>query len=194
IAMGAMTAGELRGTVLTPDQRGPSYIGKVGVDRQVNKDLRVRVTGSMYHTARSMSDTLYSGDRAGSRYYYVMENTQATESGQKDSGLINPGFKNQVTAFQMNPFVKFRGLELFGVVERAEGKTTVETTERTWRQYALDTVYRIMPDEKVFVGVRYNKASGALVGIAGDVGADRWQVGAGWFVTPHVLAKMEYVN
>ena len=31
IAMGAMTAGELRGTVQTPGQRGPVFIGKLGV-------------------------------------------------------------------------------------------------------------------------------------------------------------------
>ena len=194
IAMASITGGELRGTVLTPGQRGPSYIGKLGVDREVNKDLRVRLTGSMYRTTRAMSDTLYSGDRAGSRFYYVLENTQATESAQKDSGLINPGFKNQVTAFQMNPFVKFRGLELFGVVERAEGKASTEAATRTWNQYALDTVYRFLPDEKMFVGVRYNRAEGPLTGIANNVGANRWEVGGGWFVTPNVLAKAEYVN
>jgi hypothetical protein len=194
IAMASVTGGELRGTVLTPDQRGPSYIGKLGVDRQVNKDLRVRLTGSMYRTARSMSDTLYSGDRAGSRFYYVLENTLATESAQKDSGLLNPGFKNQVTAFQMNPFVKFRGLELFGVIEQAEGKAATETAARMWNQYALDTVYRFLPEEKMFVGVRYNRAAGPLAGIADNVGANRWEAGGGWFVTPNVLAKAEYVN
>ena len=194
IAMGAMTAGELRGTVLTPGQRGPSFIGKLGIDRQVNKDLRVRLTGSMYRTTKAMSDTLYSGDRAGSRYYYVMENTQATESAQKDSGLLNPGFSNRVTAMQMNPFVKFRGVELFGVIERAEGRAVTEATNRTWNQYALDTIYRFMPDEKLFVGARYNKALGELPGITGDVGADRWQFGGGWFITPNILAKTEYVK
>ena len=126
IAMGAVTGGEIRGTVLTPGQRGPTLIGKLGVDRQVKKDLRVRLTGSMYKADKAMSSTLYGGDRAGSRYYYVLENTVATETAQKDSGLINPGFKNKVTAFQMNPFVKFRGLELFGVLERAEGKASAE--------------------------------------------------------------------
>jgi hypothetical protein len=194
IAMGAVTAGELRGTVTTPGQRGPSLIGKLGVDRQINKDLRVRLTGSMYKTDKSMSDTLYSGDRAGSRYYFVLENTAATESAQKDSGGINPGFKNEVTAFQMNPFVKYRGLELFGVVEQAKGKATTELVERTWNQYALDTVYRFLPDENLFVGVRYNKARGALAGITGDVGANRWEFGGGWFITANVLAKAEYVN
>ena len=194
IAMAAVTGGEIRGTVLTPGQRGPTYIGKIGVDRQMNNDLRVRLTGSMYKADKSMSNTLYGGDRAGSRYYYVLENTVATETAQKDSGLINPGFKNQVTAFQMNPFVKFRGLELFGVVERAEGRASTEPTERIWKQYAVDTVYRFMPEETMFVGARYNRAHGELPGIAGDVGANRWQFGGGWFITPNVLAKVEYVT
>jgi hypothetical protein len=194
IAMAAVTAGELRATVLTPDLRGPVYIGKLGVDRQVTSDLRVRLTGSMYKTNKAMSDTLYSGDRAGSRFYYVLENTAATESAQKDSGLLNPGFSNKVTAFQMNPFVKFRGLELFGVVERSEGRTATETSTRVWKQYALDTVYRFLPNDQMFAGVRYNKAEGALVGIPNNVGAERWEVGGGWFITPNVLAKAEYVN
>jgi hypothetical protein len=194
IAMGALTGGEIRGTVLTPGQRGPALIGKLGVDRQVRSDLRVRVTGSMYKTDRAMNSTLYGGDRAGSRYYWVMENTQATETAQATSGLLNPGFKNKVTAHQVNPFVKFRGLELFGVLERATGKAATELTERTWNQYAVDTVYRFLPGETMFVGVRYNRASGELAGLADEAGAKRWQVGAGWFVLPGLLAKGEYVD
>jgi hypothetical protein len=194
IAMAAVTGGEIRGTVVTPEQRGPSLTGKLGIDRQLNNDLRVRLTGSMYQANKAMSNTLYGGDRAGSRYYWVMENTTATESANFTSGLINPGFKNEVTAMQLNPFVKFRGLEVFGVLERAEGKATADPAERVWKQYAVDTVYRFMPDESLFVGVRYNKATGELTGISGDVGANRWQVGGGWFITPHILAKAEYVN
>lgn len=194
IAMASITGGEIRGTVLTPGQRGPSYIGKLGVDRQVRPDLRVRLTGSLYKTNKAMSNTLYSGDRAGSRFYFVVENTAATETAQKDSGLINPGFKNRVTALQVNPFVKFRGLEVFGVLERAEGRAFTEATDRRWNQYAVDVVYRFSPEEKLFAGVRYNKATGELAGITGDAGAERWEVGGGWFILPGLLAKAEYVN
>jgi hypothetical protein len=194
IVMGGITGGELRGTVLNPEQRGPAYLGKVGFDRAVKRDLRVRMTGSLYTTSRSASNTLYGGDRAGSRYYWVMENTQATESGNQTSGLINPGFRNKITAMQFNPFVKFHGLEVFGVVERAEGRASTELTDRTWNQYATDVVYRFFPQEQVYTGIRYNKVQGTLPGIANEVGADRWQVGGGWFVTPNVLMKGEYVN
>jgi hypothetical protein len=58
----------------------------------------------------------------------------------------------------------------------------------------VDVVYRFLDDEKLFVGVRYNKAKGELVGITDKVGADRWQVCGGWFIIPGLLAKAEYVN
>jgi hypothetical protein len=193
IAMAAIMGGEVRGTVLTPGQRGPAYVGKLGFDRQMNDDLRVRLTGSMYTTKKALSNTLYGGDRAGSRYYWVLENTAATESAQFTSGLINPGFRNKVTALQVNPFVKFRGAEVFGVVERAEGKATAELVDRKWNQYAVDAVYRFLPEEKAFVGVRFNRAKGDLAGLPG-VGADRWQIGGGWFILPGLMAKGEYVD
>lgn len=194
IAMAAITGGEIRGTVLTPGQRGPAYIGKAGVDKQVNDDLRLRLTGSIYKTNKALSSTLYGGDRAGSRYYWVLENTAATETGNATSGYINPGFRNKVQAMVLNPFVKVRGAELFGVIERAKGKALAETTEREWTQYAVDAVYRFLPKEAAYVGARFNRAEGTLAGITGDLGAERWQFSAGWFVLPGVLAKAEYVN
>lgn len=193
LAMASITGGEIRGTVLTPEQRSPTVIGKLGFDRQLKKDLRMRITGSMYHTNQSMSNTLYGGDRAGSRYYYVLENTAATESAQFTSGNINPGFKNEVTAFQVNPFVKFRNLEVFGVAERAEGKSSAEAIERKFNQQAIDVVYRALEDF-VYLGARYNRVKGRLAGFAEDVQADRFQFGAGLFLTPSILMKGEYVN
>ena len=51
-----------------------------------------------------------------------------------------------------------------------------------------------MPDESLFVGARYNKALGETTGIVGDTGAKRWQMSGGWFLTPNLLAKVEYVR
>ena len=193
IAMASITGGEVRGTVLSPGQRSPTVIGKLGFDRQVKPNLRLRLTGSMYHTDKSLSNTLYGGDRAGSRYYYVLENTAATESAQFTSGNINPGFRNEVTAFQINPFVKFGGLELFGVIERSEGKTSAEAVRREFNQQAVDVVYRALGDN-VYVGARYNRVKGRLANFANDVEADRWQLGGGIFLTSGILMKAEYVN
>ena len=193
IAMGAVTGGEIRGTVLSPGKRGPTLIGKLGVDRQVKPNLRVRLTGSMYRSEKSMSNTLYGGDRAGSRYYYVLENTTAAEDVQFTSGNINPGFRNSVTALQVNPFVKFGGLEVFGVIERTQGKAVTETAARRFSQQAVDVVYRVAGDS-LHVGARYNRVKGQLAGMTNDVEGNRWQLGAGWFLTSGLLVKAEYVN
>ncbi|MQA92230.1 MAG: hypothetical protein GEU90_18725 [Gemmatimonas sp.] len=194
LAMGGFTGGEIRGNVTRPEDRGIAYLGKLGVDHRVSPDLRVRFTGSVYTTGKSINNTLYGGDRAGSRYYMVMENTQATESAQFTSGLLNPGLRSEVTAYQVNPFVKFRGLELFGVIEQAEGGAANEGGKRKWNQYAMDVVYRFLAEEQLYVGGRYNIAEGELPDTSTDVGVDRVQLGAGWFVTPNILLKGEYVT
>ncbi|HEU6451698.1 MAG TPA: hypothetical protein VFT57_09785 [Gemmatimonadaceae bacterium] len=194
LMMGGVTGGEVHGQVTAPEKRSPAYIAKLGYDRQVNPDVRVRLTGSMYYTKKSVNNTLYSGDRAGSRYYDVMENTQSTESSQAWSGSIQPGFRSNVRAMVLNPFIKIRGLELFGNIETARGKAANETTSRTWDQYSGEAVYRFLPREQLYVGARYNTASGRLVGMTNDVNAKRFQVAGGWFIMPGVLTKIEYVR
>jgi hypothetical protein len=199
LAMAGVTGGEVRGTVTGPTARSRAYLGKVGYDQQLNPDLRLRLTGSVYTTDRSMNNTLYGGDRAGSRDYLVVENTQAADNNQFTSGHINPGFGNEVTAVQVNPFVKFRGLELFGVLEQAEGRRSAEAGTRTVNQYAIDGLYRFY-DDRLYVGGRYNTVDGTLSrNVAGawqnyDMSVDRWQLGGGWFVTPSIMLKAEYVT
>jgi len=195
IAMGAMTGGEIKGNVLTPDDRSPAYIAKLGFDRQLNADVRVRLTGSRYSNSKSPAGTLFAGDRAGSRYWFILENTAATSTAQASSGLINPMFRRSVTSYQINPFVKVRGLELFGVIEQAKGiNAATEVERRTWNQYAAEATYRFLADETMFLAARYNTAKGELPGMTEKVGADRTQFGAGWFLTPNVLLKGEWVN
>lgn len=193
MVMGGLTGGEVKGSVQTPKTRGWSKLAKVGFDQQVQPNLRVRLTGSMYTTGKSVNNTLYSGDRAGSRYNLVLENTLASTVVNAWSGAIQPGFKNEIRAYQINPFIKVRALEVFGVIEHASGKATAETSRRAWNQYAVDGIYRLL-NEKLFVGGRYNTANGALAGVADKVSVDRFQGSAGWYITPSVLMKGEYVK
>jgi hypothetical protein len=196
LAMGGVTSGINKGDVTNPEARSFAYLGKLGYDRQVSNDLRVRLTGSYYTVDKTPSATLFWGDRAGSRYYLVLENTQATTAAQAWSGGFNPLFSGQLSAYQINPFVKFRGLEAFGVIEQGEGKTRAETSTRTVDQYAADVVYRFLPREQLFVGGRYNTVSGEIP-ISGrnyDVSVERMALSAGWFVTPTILLKGEYVT
>ena len=197
LAMAGVTGGQIRGDVTNPSKRHPSFLGKVGFDKQLTDLVRFRLTGSAYANAGSPSNTLYAGDRAGSRYYSVLENANSTTNGNFTSGLLNPGLGREVVAWQVNPFVKVGGLELFGVVEKAEGRNATETDDqkREWTQYAADVVYRFLPREQLYVGARYNTVSGTMAAWRDDeVGADRFQVGAGWFITPSVLLKGEYVT
>jgi hypothetical protein len=194
IAMAAMTGGEIKGNILSPDDRSPAYIFKLGFDRNLTDDVRVRLTGSHYSIKESPANTLFAGDRAGSRYWYVLENTTATSTAQASSGLINPGFRYKVDAMMINPFIKVKGAELFGVIEKAEGRAATETAMREFKQYAIDGVYRFGTEEDLFVGARYNTVEGRLSGMTADISVDRWQFGAGWYITPTVALKGEWVN
>lgn len=192
LAMAGVTGGEVHGQVTLPQKRSPSFLGKVGFDQQLNSDLRVRLTGSVYGTSRSVNNTLYSGDRAGSRYYDVMENTASTEDANAWSGSIQPKLSSKITAIVINPFIKYQGFEFFGNAEQAKGRSASETVDRTWHQYVGEGLYRFM-NNKLYVGGRYNQVKGSFLGMPNDVTVNRTQAGGGWFVTPTVLLKGEYM-
>jgi hypothetical protein len=194
LAMAGVTGGESRGMITSPQKRSPSYLTKIGYDKQFSPDFRFRLTGSEYATASSVSNTLFSGDRAGSRYYDVLQNTASTEAAQAWSGAIQPGLSNSIHSVVVNPFIQFKGLEFFGNFERAKGRAATETANRTWKQNVEEVVYRFAPDQRLFVAARYNTAAGQLTVGSPDVTVKRSQVGGGWFLTPNVLTKVEFVN
>lgn len=190
LAMVGLTNTKLNQSVVLPDdpdapKSTASFVGKLGYDSQVNEDLRVRLTGSIYTTGEASSIYLYDGDRAGSRYYNVME-------GSFRAGRFDPGFDNEITAIMINPFIKFQGLEFYGVFESATGKDVGEES-RTFNQYAGELIYRFGASEDVYLGGRYNAVSGELVD-GTDVEITRFNIGGGWFLTKNVLTKLEYVT
>ncbi|MCH7403219.1 hypothetical protein ACFOUP_09185 [Belliella kenyensis] len=193
LAMVGVTGGEIQGGITRPDDRKLNFLGKLGYDKNLTDDIRVRLTGSVYSTAGSARNTLFAGDRAGSRYYLVMDPVGATTAANFTSGRFNPGQTDNITAMVLNPFVKIKGLELFGNFEQSKGKAANEQTDRTWNQLGADAVYRIGQKEQVYLAARYNKVSGELTGGA-NVSIDRVQIGGGWFVTKNILAKVEYVS
>jgi hypothetical protein len=101
--------------------------------------------------------------------------------------------KNMVTAFVLNPFVKVGGAEFFGNVETITGAAANEVQRRTLRQLVGEGLYRFA-NNKLYVGGRYNTVNGQLPGISNDITVKRSQVGGGWFVTPNVLSKVEFVR
>lgn len=205
--MGGMNSGLIAGDVRdTGVDKNPSLYGKVGYDSQVSEDLRVRLSGSLYTNPGTTRNTLFAGDRAGSRYYMVAEPdyyrnfqaggaiTAATAANRFTSGRISPDFTREVTTMMINPFVKFRGLEFFGLYEVAKGTHNPDVDSRQFTQVMGELVYRFLAREQVYVGARYNQVNGELAGPNADISIDRFQFGMGWYTTPNMLVKLEYVT
>lgn len=192
IGMFGLTNGKLNQAVSNPDTNGATILAKLGYDKQMNDALRLRLTGSMYTTGKSANVYLYNADRSGSRYYLVMEPVGASATTNFRSGRYSPGMSNEITAFMINPFVKYKGLEFFGTFETASGKTDAETQDRKVTQLAGELVYRFGQKENFFLGARYNTVDSE--DLAGDITIDRFQLGAGFFLTKNILTKVEYVN
>jgi hypothetical protein len=212
-AMGGMTNGELDPTTLTATKMDSAtgqanhydaaFHGKLGFDKQLTKDFRLRLSGSFYAVSSDNSNTLFGGDRTGSHYFYVMSNAAiakgTTLSNANDynpfSGRLNPGFTEAVNTYMANAFLKFKGLEFFGTYENAKGRTITEFTNRQATQYAADVIYRFPANtENFWVGFRYNTVTAGLQGLTNDVTVQREAGSVGWFLTRNIMMKAEYVN
>jgi hypothetical protein len=180
--------------VSAPTARSLSTIGKLGFDRRFGDQLRLRLTGSFYANNKAASNTLYTGDRGGSPYYDVLENTASTETANAWSGQIRPGFSNKVNAEVVNPFIKVGGAEFYGHFETATGGSFTEPKLRTLHQNVYEALYRLA-DDKLYLGGRYIHVNGELLSKTyTDQTVNRTQLGGGWFVTPNTLAKLEWVT
>lgn len=204
LAVAGITNGNLNQSVIVPpnSDNQPSYFGKLGFDKQLNNDLRVRLTGSIYSNQGTTSGTwLYGGDRAGDRYYNVLwtkPDSLGNTQGSPFDARYNPGFK-KLTAVQINPFVKFKGLEFFGVYELASGNNEITgpvvKKEGSFTQLSAELLFRFGKDERFYVGGRYNTVQGKqLESDTEDLKIARYNVGGGWFLSKNILVKAEYVD
>ena len=132
-------------------------------------------------------------------------------TGNAFSGRFNPGFRDKLTSFVINPFIKYTGLEVFGTFEWASGLSQFENGEgtnyakvpdRAASQTAIEALYRFGRSEQFYVGARYIKVDATVAegytataqGSRYDVNIDRTSIGAGWFLTRNILLKGEYVT
>lgn len=191
IAVGGITNGRLNQNP-TPGDDGFALYSKLGYDTQLNPDLRLRVTGSVYHsTDESTRDYLYGGDRAGARYYGILE---SPDDARVSDFLprFNPGFASQ-TSLQLNPFVKYQSVEFFGILERASNANP-DVDGGAYTQYGAELLYRFGRDENLYIGGRYNFVTGEAQDGAATQEVDRFNIGGGWFFNNNVLTKVEYVT
>ncbi|MEQ1747628.1 MAG: hypothetical protein ABMA02_19525 [Saprospiraceae bacterium] len=239
MVMAGMTSGFINGNIVkTADannafgvvasERSPSIFGKVAYDKSF-ESLRFRLSASIYNNPNSTSNTLFAGDRTGSHYFGVMEpakingvpisigTSSTTQSGPNfTSGRFNPGFSNRVTAISISPFIKIKGLEIFGSYDIANGAVYGDTVRGEWQnrsfnQIMAEGVYRFLPNEQMYVGARYIKATGEPNGVRysaddnaddpnktsgeqAEVGIDRLAFAAGWFPSKNLLLKVEYMT
>ena len=93
----------------------------------------------------------------------------------------------------INPFVKYKGLEFFGVIESWSGKSVGEDETRNYTQMAGELIYLFGQDDNLYVVGLYNQVNGEHV-TGNDISVSRFNVGGGWFITKNVLAKVEYMS
>jgi len=141
----------------------PSWIAKLGYDKQFTDNFRARLTGSVYYTAGAGSNTLFGGDRTGSNYSAVLYNL-APGTGTAFNGRVDPKLSDRVTALMGNLFLKYKPLdfmsiESFTTIEKATGKKASEELNRNASQFATDLIFRFGKDENFYIGGRYNTLS-----------------------------------
>lgn len=189
------------GAIVGEKDLKPTFYGKLGIDRQVNEALRVRLTGSFIaENGYNNGDHLYNGDRAGSRYYNIFNaNVNGNlVSGGDFAGRFTPGFKNN-TSYQINPFIQYKGLEFFGIYEVSKGNRTEGNEKGSFTQLGTEVVYRFGELGQFYLAGRYNSVSGNKGYATGgtkpnEQKINRTNIGAGWFMTKNILMKAEYVN
>lgn len=197
LAVIGVTNGKLNQSVTAGNDNKASFYTKLGFDKQISDDFRARLTGSWYiNTGTSTGTWLYGGDRGGSRYYNVLHNVGnetlgVAEQGADFDGRFNARF-TKLSAIQINPFIKAGGFEFFGIYEVANG---LNTAEGAMTQIAGEALYRFGPNERYYLGGRYNTVSGKMNEAAPeDMKINRFNIGGGWFLTNNIMTKVEYVN
>jgi len=204
ILMGALSNGSLKPALVTysasnkvytpyDTHKELAYYWKAGYDNRFTDDFRFRLMLSGYHNPKHHSGTLYNGDRAGSRYYLVMNRITNSASdvditANHTSGNFGPGSLAKDNSFMLNLFTQYKGLEFFGTYETVKGNLA-SGTEIKYNQYAAEGLYRFGGKRQFYGGLRYN-----YVDNQDDMSVSRIQAGAGWSIVESVLLKLEYVN
>jgi hypothetical protein len=173
-----------------------AYFFKIGYDKQIDDDFRIRATASAYISPEHHKGSLYSAERAGSRYYFVMnEETEnmrdATDASQKaSSGRWGPGSTSENNAYMFNFFTKYKRFEFFGTYEMTSGKTSADT-DFDLSQVGVEGIYRLGSKEQLYLGARYNIVHNDAKDASDAM--SRLQLCGGYNLTKNLVAKVEYV-
>ena len=192
-----LSNGKLNQNVIVNDNTDNkmSFYGKLGYQLPLTSEGDFfRITGSWYtNNGTSTGFYLFGGDRAGGRYYGVnwALDGEGNASGSDFEPRFNPRFR-QMTSFQITPSVKLGGFEFFGLYENISNGD--DQGSGNFSQIAAEALYRFGGRDQLFIAGRYNAVSGEMTEDAETMSIDRINIGAGWFLTRNVMAKIEYVD
>jgi hypothetical protein len=166
---------------------------KLGYDTHLNENVRLRATLSGFHVGEGHSGaTLWDGDRAGARYYNVMQLYDATTPSNNTadanfrSGRWSPGAnQTEMNTYMANLYFEVNDLQLFGIYETMKGAKG--TTDQEFSQLAAQAIYHI---GDLYVGGRWNKVEDKL----SNSTVERYNLGGGWNMLKYVVVKLDYVN
>ncbi len=165
---------------------------KFGFDKQLDENVRFRLTVSPWFHSKSRRGSLYNGDRAGARYYSILVPASSGQAGTDiKSNFTNsrwgPGSYTENNSVMVNLFAKYKSLEFFGLYENASGKAF--GNEYKFNQFSGEGIFRFGKKDQFYGAARYN-----IVSNQADMEVNRVQVSGGWFWTSNVMIKLEYVK
>jgi Skp family chaperone for outer membrane proteins len=169
---------------------GPSFHGKLW--GYPTKDLRL--SGSVYYGDMGESaDTidLFTAARSGEAYANLFGNSVDTQ------GQIVPQAGHNVFAAQGDITYEKWPFESYSYVgwtqDNHANRTGIGTPRESWLYGSSNLVYHITPS--LYLAAQYSYAfAGAVNGVDTNGWVDRIQVGAGYWLTRSLLAKVEYVQ
>ncbi len=173
---------------------------KAGFDKQLQDEIRARLTVSGYHMpSRNHNSTLYGGDRTGSRYYLVMKKVTNSSSDTDiksghTTGRWYPGIANKTNSLMINLFTKIKGIELFGTYETTTGNYASGNNFK-FSQFGIEGLLRFGKQQQLYTGARYNFVKGNTNTALDEFrSVNRIQLAAGWFILKSTVLKIEYVK
>ena len=171
--------------------RGTSLHGKVWTE--LPQDLRLALS---YYTvdhsdnAVSKSNLFAAANRGGGRYGAVLAGGQAP-------GEITFQAGKDVSAWQADVTWAPKPIELYAHYGRATDDdingNVAGSPKEEWSYWTTEAVYFFTED--IFAAARYGRAEAETIGgVDSDASVSRLQAGMGFWMTKHLLAKLEYVD
>ncbi len=169
---------------------GPAFHGKIW--GYPTKDLRL--SGSVYYGDMGESaDTidLFTATRSGEAYASLFGNSVDTQ------GQVVPQAGHNVFATQGDITYERWPFESYSYVgwtqDNDANRSGIGTPRESWLYGSSNLVYHINPS--LYLAAQYSYAfAGSVNGVDTNGWVDRIQVGAGWWMTRTLLAKIEYVQ